>query len=145
VVVGSFPDICVADVELSIEFYRSLLGLDVLVDHGWYAELGAGGRTLVAFVQSGHETVPAITHTAPRGMLASFEVDDAAVAYAAATQLGCAVLVELVRELGQHHFMVTDPDGAVVDVIERVPLTNADLRRLVRHRRNHAVGSATCQ
>ena len=54
------------------------------------------------------------------------------------------VLVDLVTELGQRHFMVADPDGAVVDVIERVALTDADLRRLARHRRAHALGSATC-
>jgi catechol 2,3-dioxygenase-like lactoylglutathione lyase family enzyme len=144
-VLGAFPDICVSDVGASIEFYRSLLGLDVLVDHGWYAELGAGGRTLVAFVQSGHETVPAVTHTAPRGVLVSLEVDDAALTYAKATALGCCVLVELVRELGQHHFMVSDPDGAVVDIIERVPLTKADLRRLAHYRCNHALGSSSCQ
>jgi hypothetical protein len=32
--------------------------------------------------------------------------------------------------------MVLDPDGAVVDVIERVPLSGTDLRRLIRLRRS---------
>ena len=141
---GSFTDVCVADVRVSVAFYTSLLGLDVIVDHGWYAELGAQGRTLIALVQSGHEAIPAAASTPPRGVLVSFEVDNAAAVYETARRLGCVVLVELVSELGQQHFMVSDPDGAVVDVIERVALTAADLRRLARYRRRHAVGSVTC-
>jgi predicted enzyme related to lactoylglutathione lyase len=143
-VLGSFADLCVQDVGSSVSFYRSLLRLDVLVDHGWYAELGVGTQTLIAFVQSGHETVPAITATPPRGVLVSFEVDSADAAYTNAVAARCTVLVGLVTELGQRHFMVADPDGAVIDVIERVALADADLRRLARLRRTHALGSATC-
>ena len=143
-VLGSFADLCVQDVGSSVAFYRSLLLLDVLVDHGWYAELGVGAQTLIAFVQSGHETVPAITATPPRGVLMSFEVDNVDAAYANAAAVPCRVLVDLVTELGQRHFMVADPDGAVVDVIERVALTAADLRQLARHRRARVLGSAMC-
>jgi catechol 2,3-dioxygenase-like lactoylglutathione lyase family enzyme len=142
VVLDSFVDICVADVKTSVAFYTSLLHLDVIVDQGWYAELGVAGQTLIAFVESGHETTPAITHTPPRGVLVSFEVDDAAPVYAEASRLGCVVLIELARELGQRHFMVADPDGATVDVIERIAPTAADLRRIAHYRR--AVRSATC-
>jgi catechol 2,3-dioxygenase-like lactoylglutathione lyase family enzyme len=143
-VLGSFADLCVQDVGSSVSFYRSLLRLDVLVDHGWYAELGVGTQTLIAFVQSGHETVPAITATPPRGVLVSFEVDSADAVYANAAALRCPVLVDLVTELGQRHFMVADPDGAVIDVIERVALADGDLRRLARHRRAHVLRSTTC-
>ena len=143
-VLGPFPDLCVQDVGSSISFYRALLDLDVVVDHGWYAELGAGGQTLIAFVRSGHETVPDITATPPRGVVVTFEVDDADATYSNAVALSSPVLIELVTELGQRHFMIADPDGAVVDVVQRVALTGADLRRLARYRRTHDLGSATC-
>ena len=143
-VLGSFADLCVRDVGSSIEFYRSVLDLDVIVDHSWYAELGAGGQTLIAFVRSGHETVPGVTATPPRGVVVTFEVDDADAAYANAVTLSSPVLVELVTELGQRHFMISDPDGAVVDVVQRVALTGADLRRLARYRHAHDLGSASC-
>lgn len=144
VVLGSFADLCVQDVESSISFYRALLDLDVIVDHGWYAELGSGGQTQIAFVRSGHETVPHITATPPRGVVVTFEVDNADAAYANAVALSSPVLVELVTELGQRHFMITDPDCAVVDVVQRVALTGSDLRRLARYRRAHDLGSAAC-
>ena len=71
----------------------------------------------------------------------SFEVDDAeAVAHRVARD-AVPVLVALVTELGQRHLMVTDPDGAVVDVIERVPLSGPDRRRLVQLRRADAASS----
>jgi catechol 2,3-dioxygenase-like lactoylglutathione lyase family enzyme len=135
VVLGSFADVVVADVGRSVEFYRRLLDLDVITDHGWYAELGAGDRSLIAFVERGHETIPEVASTAPRGVLLSFEVDDVAPVYEVATQMGCEMLIDLAAELGQHHFMISDPDGAVVDVIQRIPLTTNDMRRLVRYRR----------
>jgi catechol 2,3-dioxygenase-like lactoylglutathione lyase family enzyme len=134
---GAFVDLCVADVAASSGFYRSLLGLGVIVDHGWYVELGAGDRVALALVQAGHETVPSAAGRAPSGVLVSFEVDDASEAAEVAGRMGCRFAVELVEELGQRHFMVVDPDGAVVDVIERIPLTAADLRRLARYRHQH--------
>ena len=136
---NSFADVCVADVARSVEFYRTLLGLEVITDHGWYAELGTGDRTVIAFVERGHETIPRVGSTDPRGVLLSFEVDAVGPVYEDAKQMGCEVLIDLAAELGQHHFMISDPDGAVVDIIERIALTTADMRRLVRYRRARAV------
>ena len=137
---GAFADLCVADVAVSVEFYRRLLEVDVVTDQGWYVELGADGRVLLALVDAAHETVPALAGRPPRGLLVSFETDDAARVAAAARTMGCPFVVEPVHELGQHHFMVVDPDGAVVDVIERVPFTADDRRRLARYRRRHRLG-----
>jgi catechol 2,3-dioxygenase-like lactoylglutathione lyase family enzyme len=141
-VTGSFPDLCVGDVTASVGWYRALLDFDVVIDQRWYAELGVGGATLVAFVQSGHETVPPQAGPRPGGVLVSFEVDDATSVAARADALGLDVAVELTVELGQRHLMVVDPDGAVVDIIERVPLEHRDLARLAVLRRRHAEAAA---
>jgi catechol 2,3-dioxygenase-like lactoylglutathione lyase family enzyme len=141
-VTGSFPDLCVGDVTASVAWYRALLDLDVVIDQGWYAELGVGGATLVAFVQSGHETVPPHAGRRPGGVLVSFEVDDATSVAARADALGLDVAVELTVELGQRHLMVVDPDGAIVDIVERVPLERRDFVRLAVLRRRHAEAAA---
>jgi len=138
---SSFADLCVGDVRVSVAFYRRLLGFDVIVDHGWYAELGVDGQVLLALVAAGHETVPDGVGGGPRGVLVSFEVDDIATHVRAAEAMGCTVAVERTRELGQDHCMVLDPDGATVDIIERVPLTRADVARLARLRRQHPARS----
>ena len=134
-VLGSFADLCVDDVSACSSFYVQLLDLDVMVDQGWYCELGIDGRTLLALVEERHETVPDAADGRDRGLLMSFEVDDAQHVAIAATELGCSFLVPPVRELGQFHFMVTDPNGTVIDVIERVALTTGDRRRLAALRR----------
>ena len=134
-VTGWFADLCVADVAASREFYVHLLGLGVAVDHGWYVELAHDGRVALALVEDGHETIPAASAGPPRGLLVSFEVDDAAAVRDRADELGAPTLVELCTELGQRHVMVADPDGTIVDVIERVPMTAADRRRLAALRR----------
>ena len=144
-VTGSFPDLCVADVATSVGWYRALLDLEVVVDHGWYAELGSGGRTVVAFVRSGHETVPSRAGRRPGGLLVSFEVDDAPAVAARAVALGFDIAVELTVELGQRHLMIVDPDGAVVDIIERVPFERRDLARLAALRRRHAEVAVACR
>jgi predicted enzyme related to lactoylglutathione lyase len=136
-VISSFPDLCVRDVDSSVAFYRALLELEVVVDQGWYAELGADERTLIAFVERGHETVPAGMAASPAGVLLSFVVETVDEIAARATELGCPIVWPLTTELGQRHLMVADPDGAVVDVIQYVPLTATDRRRLVQLRREH--------
>jgi len=144
-VIGSFPDLCVEDVTVSVAWYRALLDLDVVVDQGWYAELGIAGSTLVAFVRTGHETVPPTAGLRPSGILVSFEVDDAGSVAARAEALGLDVIVPLTIELGQRHLMVVDPDGAVVDVVERVALERRDLARLAVLRRRHTEGAVECR
>ena len=134
-VLDSFPDLCVADVDASAGFYTTLLGLTVRMNHGWYVELGNTDATLLALVQSGHRTVPRAAGDRPTGLLVSFEVDDATAYAQTATRMGCVFVLPLTDELGQRHFMVLDPNGAVVDVIERIALTRDDLRALAVLRR----------
>ena len=114
-----------------------MLDLEVVVDYGWYAELGVGERTLIAFVQQGHETVPAAMTMPPAGVLLSFVVDDVDQIAGRATELAHQIVWPLTTELGQRHLMIADPDGAVVDVIQHVALTAVDRRRLVQLRREH--------
>jgi catechol 2,3-dioxygenase-like lactoylglutathione lyase family enzyme len=140
-VTGAFADLSVRDVARSVEFYVELLGLDVVVDHGWYVELGVGERVVLALVVSGHETVPRHADGPARGLLVSFEVDDAAAVADRCVALGCRVVAPLTDELGQRHVMVADPDGTIVDVIERIPLTAGDVRRLAQLRRAHRARS----
>jgi catechol 2,3-dioxygenase-like lactoylglutathione lyase family enzyme len=134
VVTGWFADLCVADVARSVRFYAELLDLDVAVDHRWYAELSADGQVVLALVSRGHETVPAIADTPPAGVLVSFEVDDVDPVVERLCRMDLRTVWPLSTELGQRHVMVQDPDGTIVDVIERTPLTPADRRRLAAYR-----------
>ncbi len=134
-VIGWFPDLCVADVAASQAFYVALVDLEVLVDHRWYVELGVGGRVALALVQRGHDTLPRQAGGPATGVLVSFEVDDVDGVAARAAMLRAPVIWPLTTELGQRHVMVADPDGTMVDVIQRVALRGPDRRRLAAYRR----------
>ena len=134
----AYPCLCVDDMVSSIEFYRSLLDLAVVVDVDWYVEMAAVGEpsVMLAFVQRGHPTVPAGFDDSRAGVLVSLIVDDAAATYSRAQARGARIAYELRdEEFGQRHFMVVDPDGLLVDVIERIRPSVGFRRQLVEGRR----------
>lgn len=132
-----FPCLCVDDLPRSIAFYRALLDLVISVDVGWYAEVSGGDdRVVIAFVARGDASVPAGFDTQRGGVLVSVVVDDAGAARARAEQRHIEVVQELRdEEFGQRHFMVVDPDGFVVDIIEMITPSVAFRRQLVEGRR----------
>jgi catechol 2,3-dioxygenase-like lactoylglutathione lyase family enzyme len=137
VAVRVFPCLCVDDLTRSIVFYRALLDLVVSVDVGWYAEASGGDdRGVIAFVARGDASVPAGFDTQRGGVLVSVIIADAGAARARAEKLHIDVVQELRdEEFGQRHFMVVDPDGFLVDVIETITPSVAFRRQLVEGRR----------
>jgi catechol 2,3-dioxygenase-like lactoylglutathione lyase family enzyme len=149
-VFGGYPCLCVDDVERSLAFYDRLLDLPVTADLGWYVELGrpaaapvdargAADRepaVVVALVERGHPSVPAGFDVARGGVLVSVMVADASRLARQAEHRGLPVVQPCRDEaFGQRHFMAVDPDGFLVDVIERIPASLAFRRQLVEGRR----------
>ena len=132
-----YPCLCVDDLIRSIEFYRALLGLDVVADVGWYAELAwDADPAQIAFVARGHATVPSGCDAVRGGVLVSVIVTDATAIHARAVGLRAELVLDLRDEdFGQRHFMVLDPDRFVVDVIEQIPPSVSFRRQLVEGRR----------
>jgi uncharacterized glyoxalase superfamily protein PhnB len=130
-----YPCLCVDDIERAIAFYRALLDLPVSADAGWYVELGEQ-RVTVSFVERHHPSVPASYGHERGGVLVSVIVDDADTAWSRAQAMSAPVAVPCRdEEFGQRHFMVFDPDGFVVDVIQRIPPSLEFRRALVAGRR----------
>jgi catechol 2,3-dioxygenase-like lactoylglutathione lyase family enzyme len=118
-----YPVTMSADPARTAAFYRELLELETTFDSGWYVSLAApGGAPELATVRHDHESIPAGFRTAsPAGTLVTVEVDDARAARARAAAMDAPVEMELRDEdWGQRHFMVRDPDGLLVDVIEPI-------------------------
>ena len=136
-VLAWYPCLCVDDVERSVAFYTALLGLDVTADVGWYVEVGrTPADIVVAVVERGHPSVPAGFDAERGGMLVSVLVDDAPALAAAAVARGTTIAQTLRDEaFGQRHFMAVDPDGFLVDVIQRIRPSGAFLRELALGRR----------
>lgn len=114
------PDIASSDVAASRAFYTSLMGLDVAWEADWYVLLqGSDDTVQLALVDRDHDSVPADYRKPPAGVLITFEVDDATELWTRAQELGLPVVLPLKdEEFGQRHFMVADPDGLLVDVVQ---------------------------
>jgi catechol 2,3-dioxygenase-like lactoylglutathione lyase family enzyme len=144
---AGYPCLCVDDVERSVAFYTGLLDLAVEADLGWYVELGPPSRSatgsgarsgdvVVAFVARGHPSVPPGFDRDRGGVLVSVLVNDAG-SLARRAEAGGVTVAQACRneDFGQRHFMAVDPDGFLVDVIERIPVSLAVRRELVEGRR----------
>lgn len=119
-----YPVIQARDVAASRAFYEGYLGFRALFDCGWYVHLQSAEDPNVnlALLESGHATVPE-GHRAPvSGLLLNFEVTDPDAEYERARAAGLPIVLELRDEdFGQRHFILSDPNGVLIDVIKPIP------------------------
>ena len=96
-------------------FYQDLLGLELLMDHGWIKTFGSDHRMTVQVSvasQGGSGTlVPDL----------SIEVDDLSSALSRARQAGIAIEYGPVEEpWGVRRFYVRDPFGRLINVLQHL-------------------------
>lgn len=103
------PILTVPDVRAAVEEYRSLLGLEVLMDHGWIATLGSSGGA--QFSVMSHDL------TAPCNPTMSLQVPDVDAAYARVREAGAEIVHPLQdEEWGVRRFFFR-AGGDVVNVL----------------------------
>lgn len=93
-------------------FYRDVLGMEVVMDHGWIVTVADPARPQVqlSLIQE-DETGPVVP-------VASLQVEDVDAAHAAAVAAGAEIVHPLTDEAwGVRRFFVRDPAGHVVNVL----------------------------
>jgi predicted enzyme related to lactoylglutathione lyase len=106
------PDFHTDDPAASAEFYREVLGLAVVMDHGWIVTFAAPGNPAAQI------SVMREDASAPVRPDASIEVDDVDAAHAAAQRLGYEIVHPLTDEpWGVRRFFVREPTGKVLNVL----------------------------
>jgi catechol 2,3-dioxygenase-like lactoylglutathione lyase family enzyme len=116
-----FPVICTKRVAESRDFYAELLGMTIVFDAGWYAQLQGkdAPRAQLGLVELPHVTVPEDWNRPAQGVLVTVEVDDVDTVHARARAAGLRIALPLRDEaFGQRHFMTVDPNGLLVDVVK---------------------------
>jgi catechol 2,3-dioxygenase-like lactoylglutathione lyase family enzyme len=93
-------------------FYEDVLGLELVMDHGWIATFAEPGDPRVQLsVMTGDATAPVAPDV-------SVEVDDVDAVHAAAVARGDEIVHPLTDEpWGVRRFFVRDPTGRVVNVL----------------------------
>ena len=118
-----FPTLVTEDLAAQKAFYESSFGFRaVFFDPDFYLHLlhERSGAQL-GFLVPAHSTQPAFlhTHAGRDGMVIAVEVADVRTALDAAERMALELAMDYrVEPWGQKHFMVRDPAGFVVDVIE---------------------------
>lgn len=103
------PDLTVSDLPRAVQEYTVILGLEVVMDHGWIVTLAdAHGRQLSLLTRDA---------TAAVNPTVSVFVDDVVAAFETAVATGLEIVYPLTaEEWGVTRFFVRDRSGNVVNV-----------------------------
>ena len=120
-----FPVITTDKVTESRDFYMSHLGFTLVFEQDWYVHLSNGDFQLAIMAPNQASQPPLFQGAYPgKGLILSFETDDAAAAYEAFRAKGLELDLELKREdWGELHFALRDPSGVAVNITEQVEAT----------------------
>jgi catechol 2,3-dioxygenase-like lactoylglutathione lyase family enzyme len=106
----------------SKDFYTKHFGFTVTFEADWYVSLKKDNYEL-AILDYTHPTVPEGFRRSVQGLILNFEVDDVDAEYERLiTKAKLPVQRELRSEdFGQRHFITSDPNGVLIDVITVIP------------------------
>jgi catechol 2,3-dioxygenase-like lactoylglutathione lyase family enzyme len=122
-----YPVIMTDDVATSKAFWTTHFPFEVVFDAGWYVSLRSDQQPAfeLALLDADHPTVPETFRSRFNGgLIINFEVDDVDAEYARLRQCGLPMHLALRSEdFGQRHFITSDPNGVLIDVIKMIPPT----------------------
>lgn len=119
-----YPVIMTTAVPATADFYTAHFGFQETFRSDWYVHLRSKTDPSVnlAVLDGSHETIPETGRGRVSGLLLNFEVEDPDAMYAKAKAAGLPILIPLRDEpFGQRHFITSDPNGVLIDVIKPIP------------------------
>lgn len=119
-----YPVIMVADVAQTVAFFTQNFGFVPRFESDWYVHLQSElvETSNIAVLQFDHPTVPKAAQAKTQGLILNFEVDDVDAQYERLKGAGLPLLLDIKSEdFGQRHFIIADPNGIMIDVIQPIP------------------------
>lgn len=124
-----YPVVLTEQVAITAAFYMEHFGFEKVFEADWYVSLRMSGNNTpfeLAILDAAHPTIPAAYRTKVQGLILNFEVDDVDVEYERLIR-GARLPLELdirSEDFGQRHFITSDPNGILIDVITVIPPTD---------------------
>ncbi|MCG8343454.1 MAG: VOC family protein [Chlorobiales bacterium] len=118
-----FPITITNEIKLCRDYYLKFFDFEVIFEADWYIQLKHASGIELAFMLPDLQNQPGFLHGSysGNGVVLSFEVDDAEKEYARIKELGADIAYDLKdEEWGQRHFMVKDPSGMVLDIVQQL-------------------------
>jgi uncharacterized glyoxalase superfamily protein PhnB len=105
------------------KFCQEIFSFQIVFETDWYIQLlHKASGVEIALMRPNLENQPSQLHSeySGNGIAYSFEVDDATAEYKKIKEKTDAIFYELTtEEWGQTHFMLIDPAGVVIDVVQQ--------------------------
>jgi uncharacterized glyoxalase superfamily protein PhnB len=123
-ILDTYPLFTVSHLKQSREFFVRSFGLRVVFEASWVVMLSHTevGSISIGLMSSDHPSRPPGPETFDGpGMLLTLQVDDARALHTHLASEGVPITYPLTdAPWGQRRFMVTDPSGIVVDVVQQI-------------------------
>ncbi|WP_029030678.1 VOC family protein [Salinarimonas rosea] len=119
-----YPVLMVSDVAETARFWIAHFDFAAAFEADWYVHLQStrDPSIALAILQGDHETIPESGRGRAAGVLLNIEVEDVDAVHARLTRAGLPMLLPLRDEpFGQRHFITSDPNGVLIDVITPIP------------------------
>lgn len=121
-----YPVIMTDKVKKVAEFYITYFNFEITFDSGWYISLINNQQENsfeLAILDYKHETVPERYRKKAGGFLINIEVKNTTEMYENFVKDTKIEIIKALKDedFGQRHFMVEDPAGILIDVIENIP------------------------
>lgn len=103
------------------DFYKKYFGFEEVFTSEWYIQLAHKGGAEIAVMLPNLPNQPDFLHTpfAGKGIVFTFETEDATTPYEELQSKGVSFTLKLKdEEWGQRHFILKDPSGTYVDVVQ---------------------------
>ncbi|MDH5456140.1 MAG: VOC family protein [Gammaproteobacteria bacterium] len=116
-----YPVLETGDVVNTAKFYTDKFGFEMTFETEWYVSLRSKSNPAfeLAVVSRDHPSVPPGFRKSVQGLILNFEVEDVDAEYDRLTSISLDLVSEIKTETwGQRHFIVQDPNGILVDVIQ---------------------------
>jgi predicted enzyme related to lactoylglutathione lyase len=117
-----FPVIITKQLEDTKQFYVSLLNCSLIFESDWYIQLVSPKGLEIGLMIARHPSQPDYLQNAyeGNGVVLSFEVADVNEEYENVKAAGLKTMYDIkTEEWGQRHFMIRDPNGMVVDIVQQ--------------------------
>ncbi|MDP2218152.1 MAG: VOC family protein [Methanolobus sp.] len=118
-----FPISVTPNIKECKEFYTRFFSFEVVFEADWYIHLRNESEVEIAFMMPNLQNQPDFLHEvfSGKGVVLSFEVDDAKAEYERIKKLQASFIQDLKdEEWGQRHFMLVDPAGMVPDIVQQL-------------------------
>lgn len=103
------------------DFYKTYFAFEEVFTSDWYIQLAHKNGAEIAVMLPNQQNQPAFLHDAHngKGMVFTFETEDAAAIYNDLKAKDAPLVYELKdEEWGQRHFILQDPAGVYVDIVQ---------------------------